>query len=88
MNETNKSRPGLKELRKKAGLTQFDVAIQTNVRERAVRDWENKGAIPGFDKAVLLAIALKVPLPILAKEFGLNIDGLLECVEPMTATEP
>ena len=84
MNDMNKSRPKLKALRNKAGLSQFAVAIQTNVQLCAVGNWENNGAIPGFDKAVLLAIALKVPLPMLAKEFGLNIDGLLECVEPMT----
>ncbi|MEX0271746.1 helix-turn-helix transcriptional regulator [Leptolyngbyaceae cyanobacterium UHCC 1019] len=73
--EVSKVRPGLKALRKKAGLTQIELALQVHVREQAVRAWENGGAVPSFDTAVLIAKALKVSLERLAAEFGLEVDG-------------
>lgn len=70
--EVSKVRPGLKALRKKAGLTQIELALQVQVREQAVRAWENGGAVPSFDTAFLIAKALGVSLDQLAKEFGID----------------
>ena len=73
--EVRKVRPGLKALRKKAGLTQIELALQVQVREQAVRGWENRGSIPSFETAVVLAHVLGVSLDRLAAEFGLGVDG-------------
>lgn len=72
----SKGRPGLKELREKAGLTQLQLAAQIPVDPTAVRAWENSGAIPALDKAVKLARVLQVPLKRIALEFGIDVDGI------------
>lgn len=66
----------MKTLRRNAGLTQFQLAVNVQVHEKAVRDWENSGAVPSFEKAVLLAKALNVSLKQLAFEFGLDVSGI------------
>jgi DNA-binding XRE family transcriptional regulator len=73
--DSDKRRPGLKALRESAGLTQLQLAHAVNVHEKAVRGWENTGAIPSFDKAVALSKVLKVSLARLAVEFGLGGDS-------------
>jgi len=73
---TVKGRPGLKVLRKNAGLTQLQLAVKVSVDPTAVRAWENSGAVPSFEKAVSLAKTLKVSLKQLAIEFGLDVSGI------------
>lgn len=75
---SSKARPGLKALRKSAKLTQRDLAIRLDVHDKAVAAWENQGAVPSFDKAVLLAKELKVSLRKLAAEFGMDVEGVPE----------
>jgi transcriptional regulator with XRE-family HTH domain len=72
----DKGRPGLKTLRHNAELTQAELAHAVRTTEKAVRNWENDLAIPNFEKAVLLAKVLGVPLRRLAQEFGLDVDGI------------
>ena len=67
-------RTGLKELRELAQITQAQLARKVGVAEKAVRSWENDGAIPSFDKAVKLARVLNVSLERLAQEFDLEIE--------------
>lgn len=66
----------MKTLRRNAELTQAQFALAVSATEKAVRDWENGGAIPGFDKAVAMARVLKVSLKQLAQEFDLNVDDV------------
>lgn len=75
-NETPKGRPRLKALRENADLTQAELARLVRATEKAVRNWENDRAIPSFDKAVLLAKVLRVPLKQLADIFGLDVNGI------------
>ena len=67
-------RTGLKELRELAQITQAQLARKVGVAEKAVRSWENDGAIPSFDKAVKLARVLNVSLERLAQEFDLETE--------------
>jgi DNA-binding XRE family transcriptional regulator len=71
-------RPGLKTLRRAVDLTQAQLAWKLAVTEKTVRDWENAGAIPSLDKAVLLAKELRVSLKRIAQEFGLDVTGVPE----------
>jgi DNA-binding XRE family transcriptional regulator len=74
--EGAKGRPGLKTLRQDAELTQAELALAVRASEKAVRNWENELAIPSFDKAILLAKVLRVPLKRIAQEFGLDVEGV------------
>jgi transcriptional regulator with XRE-family HTH domain len=65
----------LKALRKQSGKTQRQVATELNVDQRTVSEWEN-GAIPGFDKAISLAVCLGITLNQLAASLGFSIDEL------------
>jgi transcriptional regulator with XRE-family HTH domain len=76
LDERKKSRPGLKSLREKAEFTQAELAHRVGVAEKAVRNWENDGAIPSFDKAVRLARVLGVSLKRLAQEFDLEVESI------------
>ena len=66
----------MKTLRERAVLTQAQFAYAVATTEKAVRDWENGGAIPNFERAVAIARVLRVPLKQLAEEFGLDISGI------------
>jgi transcriptional regulator with XRE-family HTH domain len=74
--EKEKGRPGLKALREALDLTQADLAHAVRTTEKTVRNWENGNAVPGFDKALLLAKVLGVSLKRLAIEFRLDVEGL------------
>jgi DNA-binding XRE family transcriptional regulator len=74
--QSQKGRPGLKALREAVDLTQAELAYAVKAAEKTVRNWENDNAIPSFDKAVLLAKVLKVPLKQLAQVFNLDVDGI------------
>lgn len=78
VDKANQGRPGLKALRLDAELTQAQLAHAINATEKAVRNWENDGAIPSFEKAVLLAKTLQVSLRRLAIEFNLDPEGIPE----------
>lgn len=78
VDKAKKGRPGLKALRMDAELSQAELAQATKTTEKAVRNWENDGAIPSFDKAVLLAKTLQVSLRRLAIEFNLDPEGIPE----------
>lgn len=66
----------MKALREKAALTQAQLAHAVSATEKAVRNWENDGAIPSFEKAILLAKVLRVSLKQLAKEFELDVQDI------------
>lgn len=66
----------MKTLRESVELTQAELAQAVKATEKAVRNWENDGAVPNFEKAVLLAKVLQVPLKRLALEFGLDVQGI------------
>lgn len=76
-----KSKPGLKALRELNEFTQAELAHTLGVAEKAVRNWENDGAIPSFDKALKLAKVLKVSLKRLAQEFDMDVAGIPNDVE-------
>ncbi|MBW4467991.1 MAG: helix-turn-helix domain-containing protein [Pegethrix bostrychoides GSE-TBD4-15B] len=77
MNEKNaKRREGLKTLRKQAELTQARFAFAVGATEKTVRDWENGGAIPAFDKAIAMAKVLNVSLKRLAQELELDVSDV------------
>ena len=63
-------------LRNRVGKTQFQVAVEVGVSDRAIRAWEQQGTIPAFDTAVALARCYEVSLKDLAKAFGLTVDGI------------
>ena len=50
----------LKELRKKAGLTQTELAELVNMHETTIRRWENAKGIPRIEEMKKLAKALNV----------------------------
>lgn len=66
----------MKALRERVDLTQAQFAYAVHATEKAVRNWENGGAIPSFDKAIAMAKVLKVSLKRLAQEFELDIEGI------------
>lgn len=74
--QVQKGRPGLKALREAADLTQAELAYALKTAEKTIRNWENDKAVPSFDKAVLLAKILRVPLRQLAQEFDLDVSGI------------
>ena len=74
----------LKALRKEAGKTQREVAGELSVDQRTVSEWEN-GAVPSFDKAVLLAICLRVSLKQLADALGFNVTDLPDDTQNQSA---
>lgn len=55
-------------LRKRAGLTQYQVAAALGIRQPAVVGWEKGKAFPSVTK-----------LPKLAELYGCTVDELLEC---------
>jgi transcriptional regulator with XRE-family HTH domain len=65
----------LKALRKEAGKTQRQLATDLDVDQRTVSEWEN-GAIPAFDKAIGIAICLKISLKQLADALGFDVASL------------
>lgn len=76
----------MKALRERVDLTQAQFAYAVNATEKAVRNWENGGAIPSFDKAVAMAKVLKVSLKRLAQEFELDVDGIPDIEEQSAET--
>lgn len=66
----------MKTLRERANLTQAQFASAVSTTEKAVRSWENEGAIPSFYRAVAIAKVLGVSLSALAREFGLDVEGI------------
>lgn len=66
----------MKALREDAELTQAQLAHMIGVAEKAVRSWENDGAIPSFDRAVKLARALRISLKRLAQELDLDVQEI------------
>lgn len=74
--ETKKGRIGLKALRENANLTQAQLAHVIGTAEKTVRNWENDGAVPSFDKAIKLAKVFQVPLKRLAQEFDLDVHDI------------
>ncbi|NEQ20700.1 MAG: helix-turn-helix transcriptional regulator [Microcoleus sp. SIO2G3] len=64
----------MKALRLKRGFSQSALARAIGATEKAVRNWENDGAIPSFDKAYLLSKILNVSLDELAHEFNLDSE--------------
>ncbi|WNZ28191.1 helix-turn-helix transcriptional regulator (plasmid) [Leptolyngbya sp. NK1-12] len=77
----------MKALRERVDLTQAQFAYAVNATEKAVRNWENGGAIPSFDKAVAMAKVLKVSLKRLAQEFELDVDGIPDLEEQSAETD-
>jgi len=75
-NNRVKRRTGLKALRERVDLTQAQFAYAVGATEKAVRNWENVGAIPSFDKAIAIAKVLGVSLKRLAQEFDLDVEGI------------
>lgn len=66
----------MKALRERVDMTQAQFAYAVGTTEKAVRDWENGGAIPNLERAVSIAKVLKVSLKRLALEFGLDVNGI------------
>ncbi len=75
----------MKLLREKAGLTQSALARKTSVSDRNVRDWENNGAIPSLDKAVLIAQSLGVSMKELCRAMGIDVNGVPDDVSNKNA---
>ncbi|MEA4911441.1 MAG: helix-turn-helix transcriptional regulator [Oscillospiraceae bacterium] len=61
-------------LRKKAGLTQAELASKLNYSDKAVSKWERGESVP--DASVLLSIA---------SLYGVSVDWLLACEHPAAA---
>lgn len=66
----------MKSLRERVDLTQAQFAHAVGTTEKAVRDWENGGAIPNLERAVSIAKVLNVSLRRIAVEFGLDVNGI------------
>ena len=49
-------------LRKKQGLSQYDLADKTGISRRMISHYENEGNIPPINRLQALAAALKVPV--------------------------
>jgi transcriptional regulator with XRE-family HTH domain len=49
-------------LRKKSGLSQYDLAEKTGINRRMIGHYENEGMIPSADRLQVLAEALEVPV--------------------------
>lgn len=62
----------LEELRKAIGLSKEQMAVQAGVTVDAVKKWERQGTVPGTDKFVCIAEALRLGLDELAAEVGLQ----------------
>ena len=56
----------ISKLRKKAGLTQAELASRLNVTDKAISKWENGGAEPGIEN-----------LKALANLYGVTVDELV-----------
>lgn len=65
----------LQELRKKAGLSQEQLADQLNVTRQAVSKWESGQSVPDLDKASQLA-----------KIFGVTVDELINGIQHKEAS--
>ncbi|MBE9164192.1 MULTISPECIES: helix-turn-helix transcriptional regulator [Microcoleaceae] len=68
--------PTLKSLRESANLTQPELSRRMGVGIRIIGDWERGESIPRFDRAILLAKELGIPLKTLARSFGLNVESV------------
>jgi transcriptional regulator with XRE-family HTH domain len=55
-------------LRKKSGLSQYDLAEKTGINRRMIGHYENEGMIPSADRLQVLAEALEVPVSRLFEE--------------------
>lgn len=58
----------LKDLRKRAGLTQAELAIKLGIKQGSISNWENGTSKPDIPMAVKLAEFLKV-----------NVDEVVAC---------
>ena len=70
MKMTNSEESPLRTLRESAGLSRARLARVVDVDPSTIMGWE-QGAIPSFDNAVKLSIALETPLDTLAVMFGI-----------------
>ena len=76
----------LYELRKKAGLSQEQLAERLGVSRQAVSKWETGRAVPESDTLVTISEFYRVTLDSLLKESGVSASGPES--EPASAREP
>ena len=65
----------ISELRKLNKLTQKELAEKINVSDKVISKWETNKSLPDVET-----------IPKLAKEFGVSISELYECIEEKTTT--
>ncbi len=66
----------LKQLIKKAGLTQRELAKRIGLKEVTVNSWVAGKSYPRLDNAVIVAKQLNVDLNTLAQSIGLQVPNL------------
>ena len=71
----------IKQLRKKAGLTQLDIAEKLDLSTAAIGAWENGRARPRLDKMSQLAELLNVTVSELMGEPGMDLPRPAESVQ-------
>ncbi len=72
----SKEHETLKDLMKRAGLTEPQLSQKLGVSLRIINHWKMKRKIPRLDNALSLAKELNVPLKVLAKSLGLDVSGI------------
>lgn len=74
--ESAKRKSNLQALLQESDLNQRQVSVATGFTERIIYDWIVGRSLPRLDRAVVLAKVLGVSLKRLAKEFGLDVEGV------------
>lgn len=72
----NSQPPTLKDLRKRLGKSQSELADILGVKQQAVSLWESGQRMPSLDNAVKLAKAFGVTLNELCLSMGIDIAGM------------
>jgi transcriptional regulator with XRE-family HTH domain len=62
-------------LRKKSGLSQYDLAAKTDISRCTIGHYENEGMLPPADRLQVLAAALEVPVSKLFEENAVKTNS-------------
>lgn len=75
-NNSDQDRLTLKTLIEAAALTEPELSRRMGVGLRIIGDWKRGVSLPRFDRAIILARELGIPLKVLGRAMQLDVSGV------------